>query len=95
MTEDMEEWFSRAEELEFAREMLRKGKYHHSCFLAQQVAEKVLSAALIEFEVIKERGSVETLLDELGKLTEVPPDIHKAADFLDSCYTPLSFYRQI
>jgi HEPN domain-containing protein len=92
MAEDMEEWFSKAEEeLEYAEKLLKNGKYHHSCYLAQQVAEKAVTAALLEFGVIKERGSVTTLVSELRKLTRVPPDIEKRAQFLDGCYTPPSF----
>jgi HEPN domain-containing protein len=92
MAEEMEDWFSRAEgELEYAKVLLKNGKYHHSCYLAQQVAEKALTAALLEFGVIKERGSVTTLVSELGKLTRVPPNIEKTAQFLDACYAPPSF----
>ncbi len=92
MPESIDEWFSEVEEdFEYAVTLSKNRKYHHSCFLARQVAEKALRAVLLEFGVSKDGGSVLALIDELETLTKVPANITKAAQTLDGYYIPPYF----
>jgi HEPN domain-containing protein len=92
MSESNDESSSALEEdYEFAENLLRKGEYHHSCFYAQQVGEKAVKAALNEFGISNDKGSVTTLVDNLKTVAKVPADILQTAEILDGCYMPPAF----
>jgi len=92
MSESNDESSSALEEdYEFAVNLLKKGEYHHSCFYSQQVGEKAVKAALNEFGMPNDKGSVSTLIDDLKTVAKVPSDILKTAEILDGCYIPPAF----
>ena len=78
-----EEWIKRAKgSLDLAKtKIIYDINYEDLCYQAQQSAEKAFKGLLIYFEVEPEfTHSIEKLIEELIKFTEVPENIKAATD---------------
>ena len=83
------DWLMEAkEDLKSAEILMKNGQFHHSCFHAQQAAEKAVKALLLAYHIAKIGYSILDLLEEAKNYVNVPDDLYEAAKILDQYYIP-------
>lgn len=81
------DWLRQAErDLELARSGAREGFYEHTCFLAQQAAEKAVKGVCQASKAEAWGHMISRLLRDLAPTVQTPDDIMDAAKSLDQHY---------
>ncbi|MEW6744710.1 MAG: HEPN domain-containing protein [Planctomycetota bacterium] len=90
---EAERWFRQAaQDLDDARYALAGARFHLTCFLAQQGAEKALKAAMYARGAEEVRGhSVARLCEELTSLEPRFSHLKQKVAFLDRYYIPTRY----
>ncbi len=91
--EEGHRWLEQAaEDLRWARELVRLGGYHIACFLAQQVAEKALKAFLYaQGEEVVLGHSVERLCERAAGYDRSFSEMKSRWAILDGYYVPTRY----